>query len=86
MWFTRVVMRVRLPHLPLAPVVKRKSRLASNETFRVRLLVGALSMVFVVYVAGMRLCESRGGGFNSPRTPFGTGVRSQEIRNPEMRN
>src|SRR5262249_12716112 len=36
-------MRVRLPHLPLlALVVKRTSRLASNEEVRVRLLAGAL--------------------------------------------
>src|SRR6266851_2188658 len=36
-------MRVRLPRLPLfAPVVKRTSSLASNETFQVRFLVGAI--------------------------------------------
>ena len=36
-------MRVRLPHLPLnALVVKRKSSLASNEVFRVRILAGVL--------------------------------------------
>ena len=36
-------MRVRLPHLPLdALVVKRTSRLASNEEVRVRFLAGVL--------------------------------------------
>ena len=38
-------MRVRLPHLPLdALVVKRTSRLASNEEVRVRLLAGVLTV------------------------------------------
>src|SRR5260370_25160039 len=35
-------MRVRLPCLPLAPMVKRTSSHASNFGFRVRVLVGAL--------------------------------------------
>jgi hypothetical protein len=38
---------VRIPRLPLAPMVKRTSHLASTEAFRVRVLVGALGMTNV---------------------------------------
>ena len=55
------VMRVRIPCLPLrsmkcnSPMVKRRSSLASNEVFQVRILVGlllsiSLYMVSVVYL------------------------------------
>lgn len=51
-----------------APMVKRKSYLASNETFRVRLLVGALSNVMCgVWIAPgtSRLVPSSSGQDNS---------------------
>ncbi len=57
-------------------MVKRKSHLASNEIFQVRVLVGLLNLrelevsvntVSVVYAVGMPVCEAGGKG----STPFG---------------
>lgn len=51
----RGAMRVRLPLLPLNP----------EPDFG-----AGFQMVFVVSRFGMRPCEGRGGGFDSPRTPL----------------
>ena len=66
-----------------ALVVKRKSSLASNEVFRVRILAGVLSVDGVCGVkACIRGCEPRGAGFDSRQTHWLSGACSWESKLP----
>src|SRR5215210_6923616 len=81
-------MRVRLPHLPLdALVVKRTSRLASNEEVRVRLLAGVLVGDSPVVEWPRRLPDTEEIGGSIPpgttdgrATRFGDGPRLESER------